>query len=77
MYRIPVWGILLYSGWYVIADFDVNVRFERSQYRSLIASICVNGGGNATPLRGIGEYLVIFFETSPCFREYRFILAGR
>ncbi len=27
-------------------------------------------------LRGIGEYLVVFFVTSSCFGEYRFMLAG-
>ncbi|WP_271253915.1 hypothetical protein [Pseudanabaena sp. Chao 1811] len=41
---------------------------------------CINGGGNASPLRGTGffdEYLVMFFVTIACFGEYHFMLAGR
>jgi hypothetical protein len=52
------------------------VRFGRSITVSQIVVICVNGFGNASPLRGIGEYLVIFFVTIACFGEYRFMLAG-
>jgi hypothetical protein len=29
------------------------------------------------PYGGIGEYLVVFFVTSACFEEYRFMLAGK
>jgi hypothetical protein len=43
---------------------------------SQIEVICINGGGNALPLREIGEYLVMFFVTIACFGEYRFMLAG-
>ena len=45
-------------------------------YRLEVVVKCLNGDGNASPLRGIGEYLVIFFVTNNCFGEYRFMLAG-
>jgi hypothetical protein len=50
--------------------------FGRSITVSQIAVICVNGCGNAASLRGIGEYLVMFFVTNTYFEEYRFMLAG-